>query len=117
MVTRKLINTVPITVPMINTANTPLDSGELNPNLSTTTATFGSLPIEFVIPIASFLNPNSNAIGRTSIVARCPSSCIISAGPISKIRCIDCPLDTASFAIRTPIKSIIAPSAIRACFL
>ena len=32
------MNIVPITVPMINMANTPLDSGELKPYLSTTTA-------------------------------------------------------------------------------
>ena len=50
------MNIVPITVPMINMANTPLDSGELKPYLSTTTATFGSLPMEFVIPIDSFLS-------------------------------------------------------------
>lgn len=111
------MNIVPITVPMINIANTPLDSGELNPYLSTTTATLGSRPIEFVIPIDSFLNPNSNATGSTRIVARCPSSCNINAGPISNIRLIDWPLETASFAINTPMNSIIAPSAIRACFL
>ena len=64
------MNIVPITVPMMNIANTPLDSGELNPYLSTTTATFGSLPMEFVIPIASFLNPKSKAIGSTKIVAK-----------------------------------------------
>ena len=48
---------VPITVPIMNIANTPLDCGELKPYLSTTTATFGSRPIEFVIPIDSSLNP------------------------------------------------------------
>ena len=77
---------VPITVPIMNIANTPLDCGELKPYLSTTTATLGSRPIEFVIPIASSLNPKSKAIGRTKIVAKCPNSCNINAGPISKIK-------------------------------
>ena len=83
------MNIVPITVPMMNIANTPLDSGELKPNLSTTTATFGSRPIELVIPIASLLKPNTNAIGNINIVAKCPNSCNIKAGPISKIKEID----------------------------
>ena len=111
------MNIVPITVPIMKIANTPLDSGELNPNLSTTTATLGSRPMEFVIPIASRLNPNINAIGSIKIVAKCPNSCKISEGPILNISDIDCPLETASFAINIPIKSIIAPSAILACFL
>ena len=75
MLVKKLMNTVPIIVPTMNKANIPLDSGELNPYLSIITATSGSRPMEFVIPIASLLKPRSNATGRAiRIVARCPSS-------------------------------------------
>ena len=58
---KKLMNTVPIIVPTMNSANIPLASGELNPYLSTTTATSGSRPMEFVKPIDSRLNPKSKA--------------------------------------------------------
>ena len=75
---------------MINNAKIPLASGELNPYLSTTTATSGSRPIEFVIPIDSLLNPKSMATGSAMrSVAKCPNSCNNNAGPISKIKCID----------------------------
>lgn len=57
------MNTVPIIVPTMNSANIPLASGELNPYLSTTTATSGSRPMEFVKPIDSRLNPKSKATG------------------------------------------------------
>ena len=68
---KKLIKTVPMIVPTINNAKIPLDSGELNPYLSTTTATSGSRPIELVIPIVSLLNPKSNATGSAiKIVAK-----------------------------------------------
>ena len=84
------MNTVPITVPTMNSANIPLASGELNPYLSTTTATSGSRPMEFVKPIDSRLNPKSKATGSAiKIVARCPNSCNINAGPISNNKCID----------------------------
>ena len=75
---------VPITVPIINTVKTPLVSAESNPNLSITTATLVSRPIELVIPIVSFLNPKSNATGSAkNTVPKLPNSCKTKAGPTS----------------------------------
>ena len=69
------MKTVPIIVPMMNSANIPLDSEELNPYLSTTTATSGSRPMELVMPIVSLLKPKSKATGSAiKIVARGPNS-------------------------------------------
>jgi len=117
MLEKKLIKGVPIMDPITKMAKTPLVSGDLKPYLSIMTPKLGSRQMELAIPITSLLNPKSKATGNAIRVPKSPKSCKIKAGPTLKIISMDCPLEIANLAIKTPINKTIAPSATFDCFL
>ena len=99
MLTIRLMNTVPSTIPNRYTIIKPFISSESILYLFAITAICGSLHIELAMPIDFLLKPNSIATGSaisTHIIS--PSSSSMISGPVWYRRCMFAPLIMASFA-------------------